>query len=212
MNTFDQLFNALKIKEEALRNEIQEVAEVQQVPKNTSIIDQGGYIKWLAIVIKGEVRVWQENEDREILLYNVNPVETCVLSLSAVFREGISLVNAKTKSETILIKIPVRFVRLWAFNYISWQNFTNNTFINSYDHLLSAYKDLAFKNLNERLLQYLKQKVRGQNTNVIHLSHSTLAKEFGTTREVISRILKQFEHNGIVKLGFKEIRLLEYKE
>ena len=165
----------------------------------------------MAIVIKGEVRVWQENEDREILLYNVTPVETCVLSLSAVFREGISLVNARTKTETILIKIPVRYVGLWSFNYKSWQMFTTNTFINSYDHLLYAFKDLAFKNLNDRLLQYLKNKTKVHNTNTIYLSHSILAKEFGTTREVVSRILKQFEHDGIVRLGFKEIQLLKHE-
>ena len=87
MTEFDQLFKALNITEKSLQEKILKVGIVQTVPKNSFIIEQERYIKWLALVITGKVRVWQENEDRQILLYYVNPVHTCVLSLSATFRD-----------------------------------------------------------------------------------------------------------------------------
>lgn len=208
MIEFDQLFKALKITEENLKEKILKVGIVQTVPKNTSIVEQGRYIKWLALVISGKVRVWQENEDRQILLYYVRPIQTCVLSLSASFQDCKSLVNAKTEKETTIIKIPVKYVSEWSFKYKSWHKFTTDSFIFSYEDLLHSYKNLAFNKIDKRLLNYLQSFTQKNNTSCVNLSHSQLAKEIGTTREVISKILKQFELSGIVKLRFKQIELL----
>lgn len=205
---FDYLFRALDIVEEELKKEVLDVGVIEQVPKDSFIVEQQKYIKWLALVISGKVRVWQENEDREILLYYVHPIQTCVMSLSATFRDCKSVVNAKTEEETTLIKIPVRFAKEWNFQYKSWNKFTTNAFIHSYEDLLLAYKNLAFNKVDQRLIKYLKSVRIQNNTPFIKLSHSQLAKEIGTTREVISKTLKQLEHSGIVKLSFKQIELL----
>jgi len=208
MIEFDQLFKALNITEGNLKEEILKVGIVQTVPKNSSIVEQDRYIKWLALVISGTVRVWQENEDRQILLYYVKPVQTCVLSLSATFRDCKSIVNAKTEEETTIIKIPVRFVSEWSFKYKSWNKFTTDSFIFSYEDLLHSYRNLAFNKIDKRLLDYLQSFSKKNNSANINLSHSQLAKEIGTTREVVSKILKQFELTGIVNLRFKQIELL----
>ncbi len=208
MTEFDQLFKALNITEDNLQKEILEVGTVQTVPKNSFIVEQHKYIKWLALVILGKVRVWQENEDRQILLYYVNPVQTCVLSLSATFRDCKSIVNAKTEEETTIIKIPVRYATEWSFKYKSWSKFTTNSFIYSYEDLLHSYKNLAFNKIDKRLLDYIQSISKKNNSPYIKLSHSQLAKEIGTTREVISKILKQFELSGLVNLKFKQIELL----
>ena len=208
MTEFDQLFKALNIVEDKLKETILEVGVVQTIPKNSFIVEQHKYIKWLALVISGKVRVWQENEDRQILLYYVNPIQTCVLSLSATFRDCKSLINAKTEEETTLIKIPVRYISEWSFKYKSWNQFTTNSFIFSYEDLLHSYKNLAFNKIDKRLLDYLRAYSKNNNSQSILLSHSQLAKEIGTTREVVSKILKQFELSGLVKLKFKQIELL----
>tara|TARA_B110000967_G_scaffold16632_1_gene15762 strand:+ start:458 stop:1084 length:627 start_codon:yes stop_codon:yes gene_type:complete len=208
MTEFDQLFTALNINEEALKKEIREVGVLQDVPKDAFIVEQDRYIKWLALVITGKVRVWQEHEDRQILLYYVNPVQTCVLSLSATFRDCKSSVNAKTEEATTIIKIPVRYATEWGFKYQSWNNFTTNSFIFSYGDLLHSYKNLAFNKIDTRLLDYLRNMSKKNNSATIPLSHSQLAKEIGTTREVVSKILKQFEQSGLVHLKFKQIELL----
>lgn len=209
MTEFNQLFKALGITEENLKEDILRVGVVQKAPKNSFIVEQQKYIKWLALVISGKVRVWQENEDRQILLYYVNPIQTCVLSLSATFRDCKSLVNAKTEEETTIIKIPVRYISEWSFKYKSWNKFTTDSFIFSYEDLLHSYKSLAFNKIDKRLLDYLQSFAKRNNSSHINLSHSQLAKEIGTTREVVSKILKQFELSGIVKLKFKQIELLK---
>lgn len=208
MTVFDQLFKGLNIVENNLKDEIIEVGVVVTLPKNSFVIEQDKYIKWLALVVSGKVRVWQEYEDRQILLYYVNPVQTCVLSLSATFRDCKSVVNAKTEEETTIVKIPVRFAAEWTFTYKSWNRFITNAFIHSYEDLLHSYKNLAFNKIDKRLLDYLQTVSEQNNDGHINLSHSQLAKEIGTTREVVSKILKQFELSGIVKLKFKQIELL----
>ena len=208
MDEFDQIFKALDIIEDSLKEEILNVGVLQNVPKDSLIVEQDRYIKYLALVISGSVRVWQENEDRQILLYYVKPIKTCVLSLSATFRDCKSVVNAKTESETTIIKIPVKYISEWSFNYKSWNKFTTNSFISSYEDLLHSYKSLAFNKIDKRLLDYVKKISEKNNSPIINLSHSQLAKEIGTTREVVSKILKQFELSGIVQLKFKEIELL----
>jgi len=205
---FDHLFKALNILEDELKKEFLEVGILQHVPKDSFIVEQHKYIKWLALVLSGKVRVWQENEDREILLYYVHPVQTCVMSLSATFRDCKSVVNAKTEEDTTLIKIPVRFATEWSVKYKSWNKFTINAFIHSYEDLLHAYKNLAFNKVDQRLMMYMHYVSTENNTPFVKLSHSQLAKEIGTTREVISKTLKQLEHLGRVKLSFKQIELL----
>lgn len=208
MTEFDILFKALKITEEELKEKILEEGVVQTLSKDTLIVEQDKYIKWLAIVISGKVRVWQEKEDRQVLIYYVKPIETCVLSLSAAFRDCKSIINANTEETTTIVKIPVRLVSEWSFKYRSWNKFTIDSFVFSYEDLLSSYKKIAFEKIDQRLLDYLNSFSKQNNTSIINLSHSQLAKEIGTTREVISKILKNFELKGMVNLKFKQIELL----
>lgn len=208
MTEFDLLFKALKITEDALKEKILDIGVLQHISRNTYILEQDKYIKWLALVVKGKVRVWQENEDRQILLYYVEPIHTCVLSLSASFRDCKSIINAKAVEDSTIIKIPVRYISEWCLKYPSWNTFTTNSFIFSYEDLLHSYKKLAFNKIDKRLLDYLQLVTNKTNSSVVNLSHNQIAKELGTTREVISKTLKQFEHSGIVNLKFKEIELL----
>jgi CRP/FNR family transcriptional regulator len=102
----------------------------------------------------------------------------------------------------------VRFVKQWSFEYQSWFRFTTQSFITSYEDLLVSYKSLAFKRIGERLYDYLIYS-KELSENKIHISHKALANELGTTREVISRLLKQMEEEGRLKLHFKMIELIK---
>ena len=133
-------------------------------------------------------------------------METCTLSLSACFEDCKSTVNAVAEEESIILNIPVRCVRDWNFKYRSWNAFTINTYKDSYNHLMYNYANLAFQPLKDRLLEYLCSKSDG---GMIKKSHQQLAMELGTTREVISRLLKKLEANGSLFLGQKEIRILK---
>jgi CRP/FNR family transcriptional regulator len=207
LKQFNSFYDALNINEPELIQQIETFATLEIVNQNTFVLEPEKYIKWLAIVLKGKVRVWQENEDREILLYYVEPVQTCVLSLAATFSDFKSSIYAKTTEKTTLLKIPVRFVSQWSKQYPSWHQFTTNTFIQSYQDLLNTYSSLAFKKIKERLIDYLTEQGRVSNSTSISISHQALAREMGTTREVISKTLKKLEQEKKLQLAFKKIEL-----
>ncbi len=195
----------LKITEPELQQELEEISFITTHAKGEYIIKNNQYIKVLKIVLQGKVRVYQEHEDREILIYYLNDMETCTLSLSACFEDCKSTVNAIVEENCTILNIPVRFVNDWNFKYKSWNVFTTKTFRESYNHLINQYANLAFQPLKDRLFDYLVSK---SENSIVHKSHQQLAKELGTTREVISRLLKTLEKNNKLVLGQKEIIIL----
>ncbi len=198
--------NNLRITEPELKDELLEYSTITKHKKGDFIIKNNEYIKVLKIVLQGKVRVYQANEDREILIYYLNTMETCTLSLSACFEDCKSNVNAIVEEECTILNIPVRFVRDWNFKYKSWNTFTTNTFRKSYNHLINQYANLAFQPLKDRLFDYLVSKA---DRSIVKKSHQQLARELGTAREVISRLLKNLEKEHKITLGQKEIIILE---
>ncbi|MFT5647879.1 MAG: CRP/FNR family transcriptional regulator [Aureispira sp.] len=198
------LINKLRITEEELIQELSECTTITQHKKGDLIIKNNQYIKVLKIVLSGKVRVYQENEHRQILIYYLTAMEACTLSLSACFIDCKSNVNAVVEENSTILNIPIRFIKDWNFKYNSWNEFTTNTFRESYSLLLNRYSQLAFSPLKERLLDYL---VSESENSILQRSHQQIAKELGTTREVISRLLKKLELDGKIKLGQKEIKL-----
>lgn len=201
----DSFIKQLNILEDDLKRELRENAEITHHKKGEVIIKNNQYIKVLKIVLKGKVRVYQEYEDREILIYYLTSMETCTLSLSACFADSKSNVSAITKEDSTILNIPVRFIKDWNFKYKSWNAFTINIFRESYNSLLSSYSNLAFKSLKERLLEFL---ISVSRNSIINKSHLQIAMELGTTREVISRLLKKMESDGEIQMGQREIKLL----
>ena len=81
-------------------------------------------------------------------------------------------------------------------------------FRSRYDQLIGSLERLVFEHINVRVIKYLKQRSEIENTSMLSLSHQDLANELGTTRVVISRILKQFENDKKIELLRGAIRLL----
>lgn len=192
------------IIEQELIEELKLNTTVTEHRKGTYIIKNNEFIKVLKIVLKGTVRVYQERENKEILIYYLNEMETCTLSLSACYSDCQSTVNAIAEADCVILNIPVRFVRDWSFKYRSWHAFTIQTFRESYHLLLDNYSKLAFNPIKERLTEYLKYESKN---NLLERSHQQIANELGTTREVVSRLLKKMEEDGKVILGQKIIKI-----
>lgn len=194
----------LRITEEELLKELSEYATITEHHRGELIIKNRQYIKVLKVVLSGKVRVYQEDEHRQILIYYLRAMEACTLSLSACFMDCKSNVNAVVEEDCTILNIPIRFIKDWNFKYKSWNEFTTNTFRESYSLLLNRYSQLAFNPLKERLLDYL---ISEANESILQRSHQQIAKELGTTREVVSRLLKKLELDGKIKLGQKEIKI-----
>lgn len=202
------LFEDLKLfTEPELQDEILKHGKVIQAKPGDILIREGQYLNFLPIVIRGKIRVYQEKDAREILLYYVGPEETCVMSLSAAYLDYHSTANGMATDHTEILVLPAYLIADWQLKYPSWNRYIVKTFKNRYDELLNAFGNVAFKPISLRVKEYLMAHARISNSKKIPLSHQTLANELGTTRVVISRILKQFEKSKTLKLhrGYIEL-------
>jgi CRP/FNR family transcriptional regulator, anaerobic regulatory protein len=203
------LFKKLKsFHEPELQREILSHGKIIKANKGDILIKEGQYLNFLPIVIKGLLRVYQEREDREILLYYVGPEQTCMMSLSSAYFDYNSAANGIAMETTEILVLPANVISEWQLKYPSWNKFVIRTFKSRYDELLAAFGNIAFKPIHIRVKEYIEDYVKNQNSRKIPLSHQSLANELGTTRVVISRILKQFELEKKIKLyrGYIQVK------
>jgi CRP/FNR family transcriptional regulator len=131
------------------------------------------------------------------------------MSLSACFYDNKSPAQAVAVTKTVLLAIPIRYITQWQRKFASWNDFVIRAFRNRYDELLNNFKSVAFDHTSTRALEYLKNKAAKQRTNKVEISHRELANELGTTRVVISRILKQFQLENKISVKRGSIQLLQ---
>ena len=187
--------------EPQLRSEILKHGKVIQAKRGDVLIKEGQRLNFLPIVIQGKIRVYQQKDDREILLYYVGPQETCMMSLSAAYMDYNSAAFGMATEDSEILILPAYLIADWQLKYPSWNQYIIRTYKTRYDELLNSFGSVAFKPIALRLKDYLLSNAHTNNSKKVLVSHQTLANELGTTRVIISRILKQFEKEKILKLG-----------
>src|SRR5258706_15361788 len=209
MEISTDLFKKLKsFSEPELQKEILKHGKILKANKGDILIKEGQYLNFLPIVIKGQLRVYQEKDDREILLYYVGPEQTCMMSLSSAYFDYNSAANGIAMEPTEILVLPSYLIAEWQLKYPSWNKFIIKTFKSRYDELLSSFGSVAFDPIQTRVKEYLIERKKSGNSKKIVISHQTLANELGTTRVVISRILKQFEKEKFLKLYRGHLQLI----
>ncbi len=200
--------NELPLEQELI-NELKSKCQVATVGSQVVLAESGKYMKVIPVVLDGSIRVYRNDYelDREILLYYISNGQTCMMSIVACFAQITSQVHAITQRESELLLIPTDKVRDWQIRFPKWNQFIIQTFLNRYTELLDTINDLSFKHIDERLYNYLIQYHHRQGDEKVKLTHQKLANELGTTRVVVSRILKDLEKKGQVQLSRGEIRL-----
>ena len=194
--------------EAEFQKELLEHGKLVSLNKGDVIVKDGQYVRFLPIVLKGAIRVYQQKEDREILLYYVRAEETCTMSLSAAYFNNKSTSHGVAVEPTEIFVFPSELITSWQLKYPSWNKYVMRMFRSRYDELINSLERVAFDHINVRVMEYLKKKSEAEASQTLNLSHQSLAYELGTTRVVISRILKQFEREKKIKLSRGSIALV----
>jgi len=193
----------------SLKQEIENSGIMKTLPENSCIIREGQYVKHIPLLIKGKIRVFkiEPDLDREILLYYVGKGETCMMTVFSVYQNRKSRVHGITTEDSEMLLIPIEYVQKWQSKYPDWNKYLINGFEERYSNLLDAFEAVSFHKIDERLENYLKKYSDRNETLIIPFSHQQIANELGTTRVVVSRILKEMEaqnrltlHRGYIKL------------
>ena len=194
-----QLFLNKVFSDVQLSREIISRSQFLPVDADRTILEEGQYIRNIPLVYKGRIRVMRQDESgREILLYYILPGESCALSLAAGLNHQKSVAYAETDMKTELLSIPVDVLEELIGQFPKLNEFVLKLFHYRFNELILFIDSVVFKTIDYRLIQHLKRKHQKSGSNVIEITHQTLAKELGTAREVVSRLLKHLEKENKV--------------
>ncbi len=162
----------------------------------------GDAFSHVPLLLEGSIMILREDkEGRELFLYYLQEGETCAVSLNSCMVGGVSEIKAIAETDLEVLFIPIRFLETWMEEYPCWKHFIMSTYRKRFEELLLTIDSIAFQKMDERVLQYLQEKSIALNTNQIETTHQKIADDLHSTREVISRLLKQMEKKSLVKLG-----------
>ncbi len=201
--------NYPQIAEKKLQEEIAEVGKLIFIKEGELIQDIGSYIKMVPLILEGSIKVSREDEEgNELFLYFLNAGQTCSMSFTCCMMNKRSEIKTVAEEDTTLIGIPIRYMDEWMSKYQSWKNFVMRTYDSRMIELVKTIDSIAFKKMDERLLQYLENKSKTHQSKILSSTHQEIAYDLNASREAISRLLKQLEKEKIVRLGRNKIELL----
>ena len=195
-------------KEEGLRRELAEKGTIVTVAETSSILKEGSYVKTIPIILEGLAKVIRREAGKEILLYYIYPLESCIISFHCGLHQLKSTVQAIVEEDSRAFLLPSQYVEDWQRKYPSFNTFYFNLYQKRFYDLLDAFNAMAFHRLDERLIDYLKAKSRILSAAKLKITHQDLGDELGSARETISRLLKKLEVEKKVKLGRGWIEVL----
>lgn len=191
-----------------LTSEILEKSTIVEIPGNMEVMHEGQYVKAVPIVTNGLIRVYTRNEDKELLLYYIQPGESCIMSFDACLKNIPSKIYATTETNSTVLLMPTSHVFRWMKEYTEFNSLFFKQYNLRYNELLVMINNLLFEKMDVRILEHLKAKIKLTGKNPVKISHRQIANDLGTAREVVSRVMKKLEHEGKVKQLATEIKII----
>jgi CRP/FNR family transcriptional regulator len=200
------------LNEKSLLEELEEQGVYKSVSEGENLMEIGNYIKSMPLLIKGTIKVVREdNEGNEILLYYLNGGETCAMTLTCCMSNAKSEIRATVIDDAEFIMVPVNCMQEWMRKYTSWMNFVMTSYQSRFDEMLRTIDSIAFMKMDERLWKYLVNRSNELGNTQIQITHLEIAHDLNTSREVVSRLLKQLEKIGRISVGRNKINILTLK-
>lgn len=189
------------IFEEELLNEIAHTGVLKFAREGEIIMDINDYINSMPLLLEGAIKILREDkEGNELLLYFLERGDTCALTLSCCLGQTKSEVRAVAERDTHFIMVPVSKIEEWTAKYKTWRNFVFESYHSRLTEMLETIDTLAFMNMDKRLLRYLQDKAKINQSEELQVTHQQVAYDLNTSRVVVSRLLKRLEMEGKILL------------
>ncbi len=181
------------------------------IKKGEMLIDINQEITEIPLVLNGAIKIVRENSNgEELLLYFLERGDTCAISFSNCIRRKKSLLRGIAEKDTEVILLPVETLDEWLAKYKTWREFVIDSYNIRLNEMIEAIDTLAFMNMDERIHKYLTDKVQIMRNTSLNTTHLQIAQELNTSRVVVSRLLKNLEKQGKIKLYRNQIDILDF--
>jgi len=174
-------------------------------PKESILFFQGDICDSILFLTSGEVRLYIQSDDaNEITIYHLHPGEQCIVNTASTLSQSEAIGSAITLTDIEGYILDMYSVKELAHNSDVYQSFLFSIYTLRMADLARLVNDVQFKNLDQRILEWLYAKEEKE----IKTTHETIANELGSSREVVSKILKSLENDGIIELSRGSIKLM----
>ncbi|WP_438964102.1 Crp/Fnr family transcriptional regulator [Winogradskyella sp.] len=205
LEKFDYLFD------KELIDILAKKASLHRFNKGDIIIDLGQNIKFVPLIIEGNIKVLSEdNRGHELLLYLLESGDTCAMSLTCCMSKNISKIRAIAEQDVVLASIPKEDMEELFNTNKNWRNYILQSYQFRFNEMLEAIDTLAFMQMDERLFKYLTDQVKLTADTNLQITHQEIAEDLHTSRVVVSRLLKKLEKENKIELGRNKIRVIDF--
>jgi len=202
-----KIFPGFRSSSDEVVKEILVTGRQQVIPAGTQIYNEGDACNGIAFVLSGDIRVYKIGPTgREITLYEIGPGETCILNASCILSGKSYPAHAAAVEDTNLLLVPSADFRRLIDGHALMREFVFTLLSQRLSGVMELVEEVAFGRMDERLMEYL---IERSADGKIETTHQRIANDLGTSREVVSRLLKDFERGGNIRLARNEIRLLQ---
>lgn len=185
-----------------LRAALAETGMVVRLKAGEYFLREGDSCAHFAVVATGKMRVFKLGESgHEITLYHVGPGEACPLNVACILSDSPVPAMARVEEDVEAIVVPAPVFRRWIAEHETLRTFVFRMFASRLTEVMSLVEEVAFRRMDQRLARRLGELFEREGAGgSIEITHADLAADLGTAREVVSRLLKEFERLGAIRL------------
>ncbi len=174
----------------------------RSVPKGTVLAGSSTECTGLLLVRSGQLRAFiLSDEGREITLYRLFERDICLFSASCMLRSMQFEIMIAAEKDTELFVIPADVYQSVAKESAPAANFTTEIMATRFSEVMWLMEQIMWKSFDRRLARFLLDECALEESTVLHLTHETIANHMGTAREVVTRMLRYFQSEGLVRLS-----------
>jgi CRP/FNR family transcriptional regulator, anaerobic regulatory protein len=210
LNTTDRgrllrIYPVLRELRAVLLQKVEETAKPVQAAPGQRLFGDGSPCPYYPLLIEGIIRASKFSpEGHEILLYRLNPGESCVITVVTLLGHASYPAIGTAETKLSILGVPRSVFLEMVLESPAFRVFVFNSLSQRMAHLMALVDDVAFRRVDQRLASRL---LIGEEPDTT--THQMLADELGTSREVVSRILETFQQSGMIRLGRRRIEILD---
>lgn len=167
----------------------------------------------LFLIQSGQVRAYIISESgKEITLYRLFDRDVCIFSASCMMKNIAFEIYIEVEKETTAFLIPIAAFRRLSEESLAVMSFTNQLMASRFTEVMWIMEQALFMSFDKRLANFLLEQANLEASDNLEITHERIANHLGTAREVVSRMLKYFQNEGMVSLNRGAIRIEDYQK
>ena len=189
---------------------LRDVTELQKIPSGTVVHDGSPECKGMVLVKSGQLRAYLLSEEgREVTICRFFEMDICLFSASCVMPNMMFDVFIEAEKDTEIWVIPACMYQNLMDESLPLSNYSHALITNHFSEVMWLMEQIMWKSFDKRLAGFLVEEARIEETNALKITHEKIAAHLGTAREVVTRMLRYFQSDGMVKLTRGTVELLD---